>query len=235
MTTGHRHPASAGNVLTREMIRDGGVQRMLIESGAAAEVLSEEALAASRRDLLGDDPPAGPVWVFGYGSLIWNPAFHYSEQCIGVVNGYHRQFCLWTHLGRGSPDCPGLVLGLERGGSCRGVAFRMAPEDAAHELEILWRREMVTGAYLPRWVTVRAGDRRVRAIAFTINRAHGRYAGRLDEAQIVEVLATAAGRLGPCADYLFNTVRHLDELGLPDRPLRRLAVRVAERLGRAAT
>ncbi len=205
---------------------------MVADGGSATELLSEDALQASRRSLLAEAPAAVP-WVFGYGSLIWNPAFHYVESRIGTIHGYHRRFCLWTHLGRGSPEQPGLTLGLEPGGSCRGVVLRPAPEDMDHELSIVWRREMVTGAYRPRWVNVDAGGERLRAIAFVINHAHPRYAGRLAEAQMVEVLATATGQLGACADYLFNTVRHLEDIGVPDRRLRRLAEKVARRLDRA--
>ena len=219
-------------MLTREMIRDGAIQRMLTDSGHTAELLSEDELQTSRRRTLAE-APTDAVWVFGYGSLIWNPAFHYVERRIGTIHGYHRRFCLWTHLGRGSPERPGLVLGLEPGGSCRGVAFRVAPEEMDNELSIVWRREMVTGAYSPHWVTVDAGGERLKAITFVMNHAHLRYAGRLAEPQLVDVLSTASGQLGACADYLFNTVRHLEEMGVPDRPLGRLADQVARRLGRA--
>ena len=219
-------------MITREMIRDGAIQRMLADGGSTAEMLSEEELEASRRRTLAE-APAAPVWVFGYGSLIWNPAFHYVEKRIGAVHGYHRRFCLWTHLGRGSPERPGLVLGLEPGGSCRGVAFRLGPDETESELSIVWRREMVTAAYRPHWATMHAGGERIKAIAFVINHAHPRYAGRLAEPQLVDVLSTASGKLGACADYLFNTVRHLEEMGVPDRQLERLAGQVARRVGRA--
>jgi cation transport protein ChaC len=199
---------------------------MIAELGVSMRVLSEAELAASRRaTLAGVDLSAG-VWLFGYGSLIWNPAFHFTDRRTGRIFGWHRRFCLWTHLGRGCPERPGLVLGLERGGSCRGVAFHIAPEVVEEELEIVWRREMISGAYVPRWVEVRTALGPVPAIAFVINHAHERYARDLSDEEVAEVLATASGWLGPCADYLVNTVDHLAALGIHDRPLERLRQQV---------
>jgi cation transport protein ChaC len=213
-------------VLTRDFIKSGVVHKMIAELGIRMRVLSEEELRASREaTLAGVDLSAG-VWLFGYGSLIWNPAFHFTDRLTGRIFGYHRRFCLWTHLGRGRPERPGLVLGLERGGSCRGVVFRIAPEAALEELEIVWRREMISGAYLPRWFDVHTAGGRLRAIAFVINHAHERYAGFLADDRVAEVVATAQGFLGPCADYLVNTVEHLAALGIHDRPLERLRARV---------
>jgi cation transport protein ChaC len=215
--------------LTRDSIRSGLVHKIIAELGIRMRLLTEEELAASRAAVLaGVDLSAG-VWLFGYGSLIWNPAFHFTARLTGRIFGWHRRFCLWTHLGRGCPEQPGLVLGLERGGSCHGVAFHIAPEAAEEELAIVWRREMISGAYVPRWVDVHTAVGRVRAIAFVINHAHERYASFLSDDEIASAIATARGFLGPCADYLVNTVDHLAELGIHDRPLERLRARVLER------
>jgi cation transport protein ChaC len=215
--------------LTREQIRDGHVRKVIAELGVSMRVLTEDELAASRSaTLAGVDLSAG-VWLFGYGSLIWNPAFHFTDRLIGRIFGWHRRFCLWTHLGRGCPERPGLVLGLERGGSCRGVAFHIAPAAVEEELAIVWRREMISGAYVPRWVEVHTAVGRVPAITFVINHTHERYASFLGEEQIAEVIASARGWLGPCADYLVNTVDHLAALGIHDRPLEHLRARVVER------
>jgi cation transport protein ChaC len=212
--------------LTRDSIRSGAVHRLIAELGIEMRVLSEDELEASlQATLAGVDLSAG-VWLFGYGSLIWNPAFHFTDRLVGRIYGYHRRFCLWTHLGRGCPERPGLVLGLERGGSCQGVAFHIAPDAALEELMIVWRREMLSDAYQPRWVEVHSPLGRLPAIAFVINPAHERYARALGDAQIAETIATAAGFLGPCADYLVNTVDHLAELGIHDRPLERLRQQV---------
>jgi cation transport protein ChaC len=213
-------------VLTRDTIRHGWIQKMVAELGGVMRVLSEEELVASLDAALRGADLANGAWLFAYGSLIWNPAFHFSERRIATIQGYHRRFCLWTHLGRGCPERPGLVLGLERGGSCRGVAYRVAQKAAREELEIVWRREMVSGSYVPRWLTAYTERGTVRAIGFVINRAHERYARYLPDDRVAEVIATAHGQLGPCADYLVNTVDHLAELGIHDAPLERLRARV---------
>jgi cation transport protein ChaC len=212
--------------LTRESIKEGLVHKRIAELGIAMRVLSEEELAASRHATLAGADLSGGVWLFGYGSLIWNPAFHFTDRLIGTVYGYHRRFCLWTHLGRGCPERPGLVLGLERGGSCRGVAFHIAPDAVEEELAIVWRREMLSGAYTPRWVDVRTALGAVRAVTFVINHGHERYARLLPDERVAEVIATAEGFLGPCADYLINTLDHLAALGIHDRPLQKLRERV---------
>jgi glutathione-specific gamma-glutamylcyclotransferase len=218
-------------VLTRESIRSGAVRKIAADHGLM-RILSDEELAASLGGVLdGVDLSAG-VWVFGYGSLIWNPAFHFTDRVVGTVHGFHRRFCLWTHLGRGCRERPGLVLGLERGGSCRGVAYHIAPDAALEELDIVWRREMISDAYVPRWVNVHTPMATVRAITFTINQAHERYACKLSDEAAAEAIAQASGFLGACADYLINTVDHLADLGIHDRPLERLRDRV---LARAAT
>jgi cation transport protein ChaC len=220
-------------VLTRENIRDGLFRRMIMDGNYPVPLLSEAEVEASRRGALAGAADGGDVWVFGYGSLMWNPAFHHVERRSGAVHGYHRQFCLWTHLGRGSPDRPGLTLGLERGGSCQGIALRIAAEAVEEETTILWRREMLSGAYVPTWVRVRTEAGIVPAITFTINKSHPRYTGRIADELIVEAIALAAGPVGPCSDYLFNTVAHLEELGLTDHRMRRLRDRVAERCRQA--
>jgi len=215
--------------LTREMIKAGMVRDLVLQSDHAYPVLSDEELLASRAETMAQ-ATSDEIWVFGYGSLIWNPAFHYAERHTGKVHGFHRRFCLWTPVGRGTHEFPGLMLGLDRGGSCRGVVFRIEASKVESELEIIWRREMVSGSYAPRWVTAQTPGGRVRAIAFVINHAHDRYAGLLPEAQVVDIIAEAEGGLGRCCDYLFNTVAHLDELGISDRPLSRLAAQVTERI-----
>jgi glutathione-specific gamma-glutamylcyclotransferase len=214
-------------MLTRESIRSGAVRKIAAEHGLT-RILSDEELASSLRGMLRGVDLSSGVWVFGYGSLIWNPAFHFTNRVIGRVHGFHRRFCLWAHLGRGRPERPGLMLGLERGGSCRGVAYRIAPDAALEELDIVWRREMIGGAYVPRWVNVYTPRGTVRAITFTINHAHERYARDLSDEEAAAAIARASGFLGACADYLINTVDHLAELGIHDRPLERLRARMLE-------
>lgn len=216
--------------LTREQIASGEVRRRILASGYPFPILSEEELAAKLAATLAARE-GRETWVFGYGSLMWNPAFHYAERRVGRIHGFHRRFCLWTHAGRGTPENPGLTLALERGGSCQGIAFRIAEHEAETELGIVFKREMVSGAYAPRWITVRTEDGMIRAVTFVINHAHDRYAGLLPEDRVAEVIASAAGPLGACAEYLHNTVEHLDELGIIDRHLFRLYDQVLELKG----
>jgi cation transport protein ChaC len=184
--------------------------------------------AESRARMLANVGVDEDVWIFGYGSLIWNPAFHFAESRPGLLHGWHRSFCLWTPLGRGSPENPGLVLGLDRGGSCCGIAYRIAARDKETELPLLWRREMVADGYTPRWVTVRCDSGSVRAITWVINPDGERYAGKPSTNILVKHLATAKGRLGSSRDYLENTVAHLDELGITERPLHAIRDKVRE-------
>jgi cation transport protein ChaC len=213
--------------ITRDSIQSGAIERLIAAADPALRLMTDAEIKASLAEMLRACPTPGPTWVFGYGSLMWNPAFDFVEHRVGIVHGYHRRFCLWTHLGRGSPDVPGLMLALEPGGACRGVAYRIADDAMPEELEIIWRREMIGGSYRPRWVTVRTAAGPVAAVAFTINRANARYAGRLSEDAVAASIARASGHLGPCSEYLFNTVAHLEELGIHDRSLARLRDRVA--------
>ena len=186
------------------------------------KALSEAQRDASRNALLGSRRRNQSVWIFGYGSLMWNPAIHEAERRFARVYGFHRSFCLWTPLGRGSPDNPGMVLGLEPGGSCNGVALRLAPDKVESETQILWRREMFAGVYKPRWVRARTAKGVISAIAFTMDVHHLRYTRGVTLAQRVHALATAAGRLGSSYEYLASTVAHLDELGVRDGAMHHL-------------
>src|SRR5579864_3025154 len=154
-------------MLRREDFTEERVERFaaLAEQLGGYRLLSREARKSSLERCLAAIPRHEDVWVFGYGSLMWNPAIRVTETRSGLIRGYHRCFCLEMLLGRGSPDRPGLMLGLDRGGSCRGLAHRIAAADVESELTILWRREMVSGAYRPRWVTVEQGGAEVRALA----------------------------------------------------------------------
>ncbi len=217
-------------IITREAILDGSIREYILRSPELRRMaLPDAERVASLRATLGAAPARGDVWVFGYGSLIWNPAFHFVEKRTARIHGYHRRFCLWTHVGRGSADNPGLLLGLERGGACRGVLYRIAEEAVETELDILWRREMFTGAYCPTWVSARSGGAPFPAITFVINRENSRYAGRLPDDKIARHIATAVGPMGACRDYLFQTVEHLAALGLRDRRLEAIAGKVRAR------
>lgn len=211
-------------MLNRDSIRDGIVYKMLQQHQHLNDAVPKtaEERAASLNATLARAPAGtldGDVWVFGYGSLIWNPAFDYAEKRRGRIYGFHRAYCIWSHLGRGTPENPGLMLALDRGGSCSGAAFRIAPEKLEEELSILWSREMAMNSYVPAWVSVHTEQGPVSGLTFTIDRNHQRYVGRLAPDIIAGHLATAAGYLGTSAEYLDNVVDGLAELGIRDAKL----------------
>jgi cation transport protein ChaC len=173
------------------------------------------------------------VWVFAYGSLIWNPPFAFAERRIGRVRGWHRSFCMgWIRRYRGTVEQPGLMLVLDQGGECEGIAYRLAPEGVESGLRELFRREMRAkpDPMLPIWADVETDGGPVPAIAFVIDRASGLYVGGLSEERTAEVLSVAAGHLGSMADYLHQTVKGLEDLGIHDAHLWRLQELVAERI-----
>jgi glutathione-specific gamma-glutamylcyclotransferase len=163
--------------------------------------------------------PKGDLWVFAYGSLIWNPGFPYEEARPGLLRGYHRAFCLRSTRYRGTPDCPGLVLGLDRGGACRGIAYRVVAAQARRAMDYLWEREMINLSYHCRDLAVRVAGRPVRARTFVVRRDTGRYFTDLSVGDTARIIAAACGERGTNREYLENTVRHLDQLGIPDRRL----------------
>ena len=191
--------------------------------------LTDEDLAVSLRETLARRPDDAGWWVFAYGSLLWNPLFPFAEARRATVRGYHRRFCLWSLASRGTTTLPGLVLGLDRGGTCHGVVYRLPARRARAELKLLWRREMVVAAYLPRWMRARAGNETITALTFVVDRQHAQYAGQLSNAEAISVLATAQGALGSSADYLERTRVALVTHGIVDPYLERLARLVARR------
>ena len=163
--------------------------------------------------------PGGALWVYAYGSLMWDPGFEFVRSMPALLRGYHRAFCVYSERYRGTPERPGLVLGLDRGGCCRGIAFLVPETDTRGALEKLWAREMTRAVYRPRLVPVDTGEERVLALAFVANREHPSYAGRLDLEAIARTITACSGARGPNADYLFNTLRHLEALGISERRL----------------
>jgi glutathione-specific gamma-glutamylcyclotransferase len=167
---------------------------------------------------------AKPVWIFAYGSLLWDAELAHRQGEPALLRGYHRSFCLYSYDYRGTAGRPGLTLGLDRGGSCRGMVVRL-PQEA---IDRVWQREMSgRPVYEARLLAVRTANGACRALAFTVLRQSPDYAGRLPPEQAAQLILDAAGRRGACREYFETTLRCLDELGLVDRPLRRLAERVA--------
>lgn len=219
------------------MTRDGlanGALVAIARAQASPEwpMLTDAELDRSMRATLNEIGTVGDLWVFGYGSLIWNPAIRFLERRPARLWGWRRRFCL-ASTGRGTRDAPGAMLALDRGGSCLGVAFRIAAAHLEEELRLLWRREMVNGAYDARCVTARIGMDCIDMLTFTANRRHPRFIGTLDETDIVDRIAFARGPLGSCHDYLRRTMAALSEAGLRDVGLDRLCARVEARLAAA--
>jgi len=212
-------PDKPRHTLTRDFLLDARFADMIRASMPEAVILTDAERAASVRAILDARPDHGDgLWLFSYGSLIWNPTFHYRTRRVARIAGWHRAFCLAARGGRGSPDNPAMLLGLMPGGACTGAAFCIEEAMVEAELDVLWRREMVTAAYIPHWVAVEdnEGNPFGAAIAFTINPDAPSYAGDLPEAELVRRIATARGPMGTAAEYLFNTRDGLHSLGIAD-------------------
>jgi cation transport protein ChaC len=165
-------------------------------------------------------PSDGDLWVYAYGSLMWDPRFPHVETRPAVLFGYHRALCIFSVRNRGTPDCPGLVVGLDRGGSCRGHALRVAAENVAATRAYLDERELGTGVYTPAMRRVRLDrNETVPALAFVTRRNHTQYAGGLAPERAAELVLQGHGAYGSSLDYLRNVVRHLDAFGIGDGPL----------------
>jgi cation transport protein ChaC len=171
-------------------------------------------------------------WVFGYGSLMWQPGFPHRRMAPATLPGYHRSFCIYSHVWRGNWQRPGLVLGLMPGGSCRGVAFLVAAQDRDEVLSYLHERELGVYAYRPVTLAVElAAEGTVPAYCFVADTEHRTYAGRLPRDQAVEIIMEAEGKGGLNRDYLINTVKELDRHGYAEPELRALLAEVARRTG----
>ena len=168
-----------------------------------------------------------PEWVFGYGSLMWRPGFVFEEQCTATLQGYHRAFCIYSHRYRGTAERPGLVLGLDRGGSCTGTGFRIADAEWHGVVDYLNERELVGYAYVPRVLPITIGGREVPAYTFVADPDHGQYAGDLGLERSAEIIMAATGIMGLNRDYLINTVRELEAHGFQDNEQHELLQRVA--------
>ena len=168
--------------------------------------------------------------MFGYGSLMWDPGFPFRRWAPALVFGYHRALCIASNRWRGTPERPGLVLGLERGGACHGIAFRVAQRDVATVLDALWAREMRRPVYRARLVRTRLPDREVKALAFIAEPTHAAHAGALTIEETARRIANCHGARGPNLDYLVRTINHLAELGVRDHNLLRVLAAVHEML-----
>ena len=191
-------------------------------------LLSEAERRASLHATMATLPPGQDIWIYGYGSLIWRPEFDYVERRDALLHGYHRALCLWSRVNRGTPEKPGLVFGLDAGGSCRGVVFRIDAGQAPEIMEALWRREMPSGAYIPRWLNCRTENGKVTALTFTMNRNTDAYVRGLPQDQLLHIVRNAHGSYGPCIDYVLETADALMRHDIVDKRLSALAHRLRQ-------
>src|SRR5262245_45899872 len=193
---------SAMGHVTREMLRDGSLAAALRATASVGKGMRSDAeLEQTLNAALQSHDPTQDVRVFGYGSLMWNPAFEHVGARPALAIGWSRRFCLWLLMGRGSAQHPGLMLALDEGGDCHGLAFRIPAAGAREELRLLWMREMIGGAYDARWIDLQTDEGPTRGLTFIANRSHARYAGDLTPQETAHYIATGKGRLGTCLSY----------------------------------
>jgi cation transport protein ChaC len=209
--------------LTRELIARV-FSDLPADEGGTMSFLTEDEITTSLTATLANVESTDDVWLFGYGSLMWKPEMEFVERQTARLLGWHRRFCLWQWRYRGSKSKPALMMALDRGGSCVGIAFRIAAPNVSLKLAKIWRREMMGKGYRPQWVRVQGNGKPLKAITFVADQKSYRYAGRLDESLVANHIATARGPMGPNAEYLLETLLHCQEIGVRDRMLLRLEV-----------
>ena len=220
--------------LTREDVLNDRIRQRLqaeAENGVDHQLLTDEEFETSRANVLAQLADHDEMWIFGYGSLIWSPTFDFVEQAVAQLPAHARRFCLWASSGRGTPEQPGLWLALDDARSdelCTGVAFRIDNSVRDQELLMLWRREMVSGAYRPELIPVRIDGVMKPCICLLANKSHSRYTGPLEEEVIVSSIALAQGHLGSCREYLYKLVDGLNKLGVTDQDLNKLTEKVRQ-------
>ena len=214
---------SSSNLINRETLANGTIRQMALDrDGPDSAILTEEELLESRRSFFPDDYDKD-VWLFGYGSLIWNPVVEVKEKTLGRIYGYHRRFCLKTRIGRGSPELPGLILGLDNGGSCTGIALKIDKSIIADELDLLWSREMINRSYTPKKVCFYADDgQKFEAITFVMNHESPSYVAEMSLEEKAYMIANAEGFIGTSLEYLEKTHESLKALGIYDGYLDKL-------------
>jgi cation transport protein ChaC len=209
-----------------EVPGEGGLLIAYPPTLGEARYLSDAELELSLKKTLAMRATGDEFWIFAYGSLIWRPDLPTLETARARVQGYHRGLYLWSRVNRGTPQTPGLVLALDRGGSCKGLAFRIDPTQLDEALRTLWLREMPMGSYQPSWLRCTLADgRRIQALSFVMRRGIPTYAGRLPDAVLRTVLERASGRYGTTHEYVARTVHALREHGIVDLALESLLKR----------
>lgn len=220
--------------LTPELV--SRVHRVLADEGPDPGLVyhSDEDYAAIVEHMLSSHDTGTPCWLFAYGSLIWKPEVPHVAEKRGTARGWHRSFCFRIHRFRATRAAPGLMMALDRGGQCSGMLYQLPGEDLPAQVDKLFRREFTVKPpnCQPRWITVTTEDGPVRAIAFVMNRQAKAYTGKLTPDEVADIVSRSCGHWGTCAEYLYNTVAHLEAKGIHDRHLWDLQELVAERISR---
>lgn len=219
-----KNPPNPGeHLLTRESLASGAlVQALRCNPPPGVCLRSDEELEETLEQALRGHSPGEDLHVFGYGSLMWNPALHIVDSHLALVQGWHRRFCIRTLMARGSAERPGAMLALDRGGACVGLLMRITAPQVRDELKLLWRREMLAGSYEARWVSAWARGRKLRALTFVVRPDHERYIGALPLQEIAGLIRTGEGSLGNTRSYFDLTVQTLARLRIRDRGIERL-------------
>ena len=211
--------------LTKKNINEGRLGEKIKSISGSDKVLTKNELIKERRKLIPDDGINEDIYIFGYGSLLWNPTINYEAQYLAKVYGFHRSFCMKTNLGRGSFKTPGLMLGLDKGGSCIGSAYKLNRDDAIKNIDILFKREMVTGAYKPKLLKTKLDNNKiVLSLAFTVDKKHKNYFSDKDTSVKASMISKANGFLGSCKEYFEYTLKSLEELNITDKEMRAISL-----------
>ena len=211
--------------LTKKNINEGRLGEKIKSISGSDKVLTKNELIKERRKIIPDDGIGEDIYIFGYGSLLWNPTINYEAQYLAKIYGFHRSFCMKTYLGRGSFKNPGLMLGLDKGGSCIGSAYKLNRDDAIKNIDILFKREMVTGAYKPKLLKTKLDNNKiVLSLAFTVDKKHKNYFSDKDTSVKASMISKANGFLGSCKEYFDFTLKSLEELNITDKEMRAISL-----------
>ncbi len=216
--------------MTRESIMDidsDMMQRLRADLEAAGgRVLTADERQAVGCHILEQIPEDGDLWIFAYGSLIWNPTLHFSECCKAKLYGWQRAFCFRIAAGRATLEKPGLMLGLVEGGECSGVVYRIAADELESEVRYFCKREIFSDIYIPQFIETETEHGIIQSLALTVDTTNKRYCDISDLDEMAQMIAQAEGQFGTNREYLFQTVEHLQQLGVRDDYLEELSERV---------
>lgn len=196
---------------------------------------TEEEREISMLQTLAEHSAHDEIWVFGYGSLIWRPEFPFQEDRLATLHGYHRSLCLWSSVNRGTPEQPGLVFGLDEGGICEGKVYKLPPCNIHEQFRKLWKREMPSGAYLPKWLSCDTPGGAVTALAFVMDTDSHAYVQGLSRDETIDIVVNAIGNNGPCPEYVIETANALAQASIKDEDLFQLAELIKHRISNQQT